>query len=716
MKRTSALALLLAASTLALAACSSGDDEPPPFPEATPSVTDELSRLTGARWAANPHPVTGKPSLFLSLDDGRPVLASATDPKEALGFLEPLRDSLGVHEPLANELSGAVVTRATAQSLGVLRFEQHVPGTRVPVFDGDVFVGVADDGSLGYIESWAASGLETFDATPSISLERAVAIAREVAPGAEIASGANEPMLGVRATDPDHPVLVFRVSLMADTSRRIDVDAKTGAIVANEATSIAGAENLISAQALFSPSDPRFSAGKALPVSVDGTNIGGTIASGKLVVREDIPACARDNVTAARSHPIPVTLVPRVPGAPAIPGTADLRMQTNCDKEAGRERTQGMAVDAAHHIEEIAKYYENQLQMRFWGTGDEITLVVHDDTITGNAVFEPSRGWIRISDAMPGSLKNGPRRYSPGTSLEFLAHEYTHGVIEAVTSGRAANPRMRPGAGLGVSGEAGALNEGIADVLAGGIEALLTGNGAGLWEFAPDVRTDKKAFRNYIDPTRGAQGGTVHFDRRVPFDSNEDAGGIHANSLLVTQAWALMVRGGYNKHSKLGVTAEIELPLSIRLFWETLASMSGPTATIRGFAEKMLHHQREGIPALNPSQTDLQKGWVKRTLVCAWTAVGVLTPDYARARYGVTCPTDGSEDKAPSCHGRANGVYCDSRPKFDYNAFECVNGSIRGGAQCAFGKYCHLTKGTFKSFARTGPDGRAICFDEPQAD
>lgn len=38
------------------------------------------------------------------------------------------------------------------------------------------------------------------------------------------------------------------------------------------------------------------------------------------------------------------------------------------------------------------------------------------------------------------------------------------------------------------------------------------------------------------------------------------------------------------------------------------------------------------------------------------------------------------------------------------------------GARCASGKYCYRTQGTFKSFAETGPDGRAVCHDEPQAD
>ena len=74
------------------------------------------------------------------------------------------------------------------------------------------------------------------------------------------------------------------------------------------------------------------------------------------------------------------------------------------------------------------------------------------------------------------------------------------------------------------------------------------------------------------------------------------------------------------------------------------------------------------------------------------------------------------EVQPPNCKGRADGVYCESRPAYDYNAFECRNGSIKTGAQCASGKYCYRTQGTFKSFAETGPDGRAVCHDEPQAD
>jgi len=722
MKRTTSVSLSLVAFGIALAGCSSGEDGPPPFETGQTSLVDRLALATGARWASDPHPVSGKPSLFLSLDEGRPVLSSAHDTKEPLAFLEPYRDGLGIHEPLSNEFDGGTaVTSAGPAYLGLTRYRQRVPGTDVHVFDGDILVGVAEGGSLGYIESWAASGLENFDATPRISVQRATELALALVPDGVIATS-DAATLGVRATDPDHPVLVFRIRLQ-DTaaSRRIDIDGKTGAVVANELESSTGVESVFSAQSMFAGGDRRVATAKSLPIEVTNGFIGGKIDSGNLVVRTSVSEtpsdCAKKTPRRASEHAIPVVTLPVPEGVPAVPGTADVRISDACDAHYKISRTPGIAVDAAHHVQTIANYFAGQLQMPVWADmSNDVTLVVHDDAWVGNAVFAPATKTIRIGDGelLPNSLVY--KTYSPATSLEFMAHEYSHGVIYAVTSGRLSNPRNPIGTPLGVSGEAGALNEGIADVFAAGIEALVTNSGVGLWEFAPELRSDRNGFRNYRNPSKGADKGALHMKVVRPFSGNQDQGEIHYNSLLVTQAWALMIHGGYNQYSKIGVTAEIDLPLSIRLFWDTLKSTSGSQATMARFAEKMLQHQRDGIPALNPSQTNLGKKWVRYSLVCAWTAVGVLTPEIALSRYGVTCPSDGSEIEAPNCKGRADGVYCDSRPQYDYDAFECRNGSIRGGAQCGSAKYCYRTKGTFKSFAQTGPDGRALCFDEPQSE
>lgn len=213
---------------------------PPPVPESTLPIVDQLAEVTGARWVADPHPA-GTPSLFLSLTDGRRILQSIRDVEGALAFLEAYRERLGVHEPLANEFEGPTVTGP--QFNGCIRFSQHIPGSDVFVFEGYIMIKVAMDGSIGFIESNAASGLERLDPKPHISPERATEIAiATAAPGSD--PEVQPPVLGVRAEDPAHPVLIFRVRMYNRRSRRIDVDANTGAIL--ESTTEGGSGPVLS--------------------------------------------------------------------------------------------------------------------------------------------------------------------------------------------------------------------------------------------------------------------------------------------------------------------------------------------------------------------------------------------------------------------------------------------------------------------------------------
>lgn len=249
MKRTASAGVLVAVSAI-VAACSLSEGAsrptvrteaglakpavapplaPPPVPESTLPIVDQLAEVTGARWVANPHPFTGKPSTFLSLTGGRPIVRSMLDIEGALAFLEAYRERLGVHEPLANEFEGPTVTGP--QFNGWIHYWQHIPGSDVFVFDGYIMVKVASDRSISFIESNAASGLESLDPNPRISPERATEIAvAAAAPGSnpELAP----PVLGVGAEDPENPVLIFRIRMYDGRSRSIDIDANTGAIVA----------------------------------------------------------------------------------------------------------------------------------------------------------------------------------------------------------------------------------------------------------------------------------------------------------------------------------------------------------------------------------------------------------------------------------------------------------------------------------------------------
>jgi hypothetical protein len=282
-------------------------------------------------------------------------------------------------------------------------------------------------------------------------------------------------------------------------------------------------------------------------------------------------------------------------------------------------------------------------------------------------------------------------------------------VVFAVTSGRTRRQQLGP---LEVYGESGALQEGLADILAAYAQENITQNSSGLFSFAEGLRSDKKPYRHYLHPSWGVDGGAVHYSKKRPVTEKRDQGNTHFNSTLVSQAWALMAYGGYNDYSHFGVTAEINLERAKWLVWNSLHAIHG-AATIRAFADAMITYQVGKQPG-HPTRTDLSPYWVKHSIVCAWTAVGVIPPEQALAFHGVTCPS--ATSAKASCRGKADGTYCDPDPKLDYASYTCKNGSTVKGKQCVTGQFCHRTTGSFDSFAKTDANGDSQCFTEPQSD
>ena len=211
------VALVLGGISLGLlvAACS-GSDEPTPFPvgQSASTVANRLADMTGARWETDAD-ANGKPRLYYALDDGNAVLPNATDPKEVLAFLEPVRTSLGFARSFAEELDqGDVATDAAEDRLATMRFSQHVPGTNVPVFDASLVAGVRPDGSLAFIDAQVAHHLDQLRTIPAFDVAQARQKLQAL-PGVELIAG-NDPTLGVVAPDPEAPKLVYRTMVGGD--------------------------------------------------------------------------------------------------------------------------------------------------------------------------------------------------------------------------------------------------------------------------------------------------------------------------------------------------------------------------------------------------------------------------------------------------------------------------------------------------------------------
>jgi hypothetical protein len=66
-------------------------------------------------------------------------------------------------------------------------------------------------------------------------------------------------------------------------------------------------------------------------------------------------------------------------------------------------------------------------------------------------------------------------------------------------------------------------------------------------------------------------------------------------------------------------------------------------------------------------------------VACAWIAVGVLTPEYVKKSFDITCAT-ADVPLVDSCEGRDDGVYCSQLES--YSAIVCMGGTISSGQQC----------------------------------
>lgn len=688
-----------------LAVACSGTEGPAPLPEGAQddSVKNKLAEMTGARWEADPG-ASGKARLYYTLDEGRAVLPSAKDPKELLAFLEPVREGLGVSRSFADELDeGELATEATSDELGTMRFSQHLPGTNIPVFDGAFIAGVRPDGSLAFVDAAIAHGLDKVRATPAFDTNEARR-KLESLPGAALVDG-TDVTLGVRADDPDAPTLVYRGYVTDERGgRRIDLDAQTGAVVADETTqSHAMTVTAHGAETLYLQSDKKRRPDARYPVQAEPRPDGAhTLAGPGPLGRIEVYSAA-DNRTA------PVTGIQVESGEYRFDFEPTDRPDERLSRTGG---TQHAAVNAFYNVSRSADYFKQAFALESWATPTTRVTVHHNGigkvSHRGDAFYDAASRSLFFGDGILSDKQDMWETQSPAVNVDYVAHEYAHGLVAAVTSG---TTRRLPLPELAFTGEAGAINEGIADILASYAQATITGNGGGRWGFAETLRSDNKPLRHFLHPSWGTSGGAVHKKSMRPF-TGQDNGNVHYNSTLVSQAWALMANGGFNDVSHLGVTAEMGLERAKWLVWHVLHAVVG-AETMRAFADKMIVYQM-GKQLAHPTRTDLSPYWVKHTILCAWTAVGVIPPNEAAAFHGVTCPE--AHTQAASCKGKVDGTYCDPDVKKDYAAYTCKKGSIVLGRQCQSGQFCHRTAGSFDSKAVTDETGEAKCFAEPQTD
>ena len=202
-------------------------------------------------------------------------------------------------------------------------------------------------------------------------------------------------------------------------------------------------------------------------------------------------------------------------GWPLTPGTDEYR---ESGPVAGY--TPGTDVDADAMFAASATVYDfffDNFHRHSWGGNDNTMHVVTDTAPANNAFFTPFCAQIRFGDLF--------------TSLDVMAHEFTHGVDEYSRN-------------LAYQNQSGALDEAFADFFA----ALIDGN----WTVGEATRNG--TFRDMSNPP--AFGHPDHISASVSGDgmgtrpsvsspdTSNDFGSVHTNSGIINKANYLLTAGG----------------------------------------------------------------------------------------------------------------------------------------------------------------------------
>jgi thermolysin len=175
------------------------------------------------------------------------------------------------------------------------------------------------------------------------------------------------------------------------------------------------------------------------------------------------------------------------------------------------------------------------------GTGGPSSFTGHD----GTTKLVVSR--IRYGSKYNNAFWNGSvmtygdgdgSTFTPLITLDICGHEMTHGVTE-----RTAN--------LTYSGESGALNEAISDIMGAMVERFARGESENTWKigeeaYTPNVAGD--ALRDMANPHNASNNGYTadddpdHYSER--YTGSSDNGGVHINSGIVNKMFYLLAVGG----------------------------------------------------------------------------------------------------------------------------------------------------------------------------
>ncbi len=445
-----------------LVACGSADDA-----ESGTTSGDLESRLaadTGARWLVERDEASAP--LFLSaLSAPHPASPGQTRDQAALEFLQRYADVFG-----AGNLADELVLRsddedAAAPGVHRVRFAQRIPGSDVRVFGADTFVHFDADGSIRFVAVGLVREVARIQPNPTTTADQARAIAEGLIlqrdPHAQVTMP-RAPELVVHRVAGGAGALAWRVLLVgsvagAFSAPEVFVDALTSAVRESN-DGVAQASRTKSLPNAFAYNDC------SLPDPPDSI-----AAYDDAWVVPLVPAPMNRLVREgdAGHTPIITKLFTSfvTPPTEIVASTPD-----SLDFYTTSFQGNGAAVSTQANLA-ITDTYFRKLGTRGWddsGTSP-ITVEVHARYVRSASPlrfadadgYTESKNVIYLGDgaAPTDALVPEPNcnTLPSGVALDLLAHEFTHAVVARQ-------------AHLGNAGEAGAVNEGLADVLGAGVE------------------------------------------------------------------------------------------------------------------------------------------------------------------------------------------------------------------------------------------------------
>ncbi|GAA0421032.1 M4 family metallopeptidase [Streptomyces luteireticuli] len=423
-----------------------------------------------------------------------------------------------------------------------VRFERAYRG--VPVVGGDLVVHL--DAKNGYVGTTKAvrHQVSVPSIAPKLTERQAAAKAAESAKGE---AGRTELVVDATA---GKAVLAYRVTVTGGHAaekgalRAVTVDATSGEIIATTPLTDAFISPKLKAAlrakgrtatprtgATRTPKAPGTKPAAGFPAQADGT--GASIFDGSLKLTTT--QTAQDSFTL--KDPSRGDAETRDAGGKELEKFADGKALTNSTNRWGNGTASdpvSAAVDAQYGITSTFDYYKSVFGRNgITNDGKGPGALVHFGDKVGNAFWSPDCGCMLYGDGDGETFKQ------PLVALDVTGHELSHGVIGATANFQ---PTRVDAAG-NQFGEAGSLNESLADIFGSGME-FKTNNPENPPNYllGEKLGLDQQFLRRLDKPSLDKLEGTVDYWDKGSYDRE-----VHAGSGVSSHAFYLLAEGSGKK-------------------------------------------------------------------------------------------------------------------------------------------------------------------------